>query len=68
MFGIDLSLELINKVIITAGVVLFALKHGGGGGSARPPRGVGGVLLILIEQTWCSMLCVDDIGLSALGV
>lgn len=42
MFGIDLSLELINKVIITAGVVLFALKHGGsgGGGGARPP-GVG---------------------------
>lgn len=50
MFGIDLSLELINKVIIAAGVVLFALKHGG---SARPPGG--GTLLILIEQTWhCS--------------
>lgn len=47
MFGIDLSLELINKVIIAAGVVVFALKHGG---CAR-----GGGLLILIEQTWhCS--------------
>lgn len=36
MFGIDLSLELINKVIIAAGVVLFALKHAG---CARPPPG-----------------------------
>lgn len=38
MFGIDLSVELINKVIIAAGVVLFALKHGSSsGGGARPP-------------------------------
>lgn len=49
MFSADLSVELINTVIIAAGVCAVALKHGR---NARPR----GPLLIRMEQTWC---CVN---------
>lgn len=48
MFSLDLSLELINMVIVAAGVVLFLLNIA----ATLSP----GPLLILMEQTWC---CVN---------
>lgn len=53
MFSLDLSLELINMVIIAAGVLLLLLLN-----MAAPLAP--GPLSILMERTWCCVnaLCV----------
>lgn len=48
MFSLDLSLELINTVIVAAGAVMFPLNMA----ATLAP----GPLLILMEQTW---FCVN---------